>query len=94
MEDPDKGKDITPKLKDLLISQKEQAYLSRFLGLICQEAPIDFNLDQCQWQGCAKEAVKALEVLGFKTLIERLPGLDKNCQKEKVISDKKNLRLW
>jgi hypothetical protein len=55
--------------------------------------PIDFDLSQCQWQGHGPEAIKALQEFGFKTLIKRLPELDKNYQKEKEPA-KKNLRLW
>jgi len=89
-----KDSDITSKLQELLLRQKEQAYLSRVLGSIRQDVPIDFDLNQCQWQGHDPETVKILQEFGFKTLIKRLPELDKNYQKEKEEPTKKNLRLW
>jgi DNA polymerase-1 len=85
---------ISPKLQKLLTDQKEQAYLSRFLGLINQDAPIDFDLNECQWQGCDQEAVKVLQEFGFQTLIKRLPELNGEFQKEQNDNPRKNLRLW
>jgi len=89
-----KDSNITSKLQELLLKQKEQAYLSRVLGSIRQDVPIDFNLSQCQWQGYNQESVKILQEFGFKTLIKRLPELNRGYQKEKAYHTKKNLSLW
>ena len=61
--------------------------------MICQNVPIDFDLDLCKWQGFGEDAVEALQELGFKTLIKRLPGLDKENEKP-IKKGKQNLRLW
>ncbi|MBU0546589.1 hypothetical protein KKA72_00020 [Patescibacteria group bacterium] len=94
LEDSNKEKNITPKWQEILLKQKKQAYLSRFLGLIRQDVPIDFNLAQCQWQGYGQEAIKILQEFGFKTLVKRLSETDEDNQKEKADPLKKNLKLW
>jgi len=85
------AKEIKDKLKELLLQYKEQAYLSKALALAKKDAPIDFNLKKCQWQGekqYDKEKITQIfKKFEFNTLIKRLPELEK----PKEIG--KNLRL-
>lgn len=70
----DKDKTISPKLKELLLKYKEQAFLSRDLAQTERNVPIEINLKECQWGGYDKRKVMQIfENLEFKTLIERLP---------------------
>lgn len=66
--------ELKPKLKEILIQNKEQAFFSRDLSEIHKSVPIDFNLKECQWSNYNKEkATQALENLNFYSLIPRLP---------------------
>ncbi len=70
----DKSKEIKPAIKEKLIKYKDQAFLSKMLVQIRKDAPIDFNLEKCQWKGYNKEKVaQILKDLEFYSLIERLP---------------------
>lgn len=83
-----KAKELRPRLRELLIQYKEQAFLSKYLADINKDVPIDFNLKESSWGNYDKKtAVKKLEELGFKTLIKRLEGMNEMEEK------KKNLRL-
>jgi len=81
---------LKPKLKESLLLQKEQAFLSKELAEIKTNVPIDFNLKKCQWREYDKEKItKILSSLEFQSLIKRLP--ESKWEKEKV---GKELTLW
>ena len=81
---------LKPKLKESLLLQKEQAFLSKELAEIKTNVPIDFNLKKCQWREYDKEKItKILSSLEFQSLIKRLP--ESKWKKEKV---GKELTLW
>jgi len=64
---------IKEKIKEKLVNQKDQALVSRMLGKINDEVPLDFNLGKCAWKGYNKDKVnKILEDYGFKSLVKRL----------------------
>jgi len=100
--------DISPALRLKLEQQKEQAFLSKELVQIRRDAPININLEECEWKDYNKERViEILESFDFYSLIPRLPsagqGLENNylevVKKEKKKSKKEekfkeNLRLW
>jgi len=76
---------IKPKLKELLLQQKEQAFLSKILVETKKNVPIDFSLKKCQWGKYEKGKVtKILKELEFRTLIERLPELKKSGKIKKA----------
>ena len=73
-ENSEKAGTIRPKIKELLIGQKEQALLSKMLAKIETNIPIDFNLEECFWQNYDKEKVKEiLKSYEFNSLTDRLP---------------------
>ena len=81
---------LKPKLKESLLFQKEQAFLSKELAEIKTNVPIDFNLKKCQWREYDKEKItKILSSLEFQSLIKRLP--ESKWEKEKI---GKKLTLW
>lgn len=83
-----KAKELRPKLRELLIQYKEQAFLSKYLATINKDVPLDFKLEESIWRNYDKKiAIEKLEELGFKTLIKRLETV--NDPEDK----KKNLRL-
>jgi DNA polymerase-1 len=73
-EKSEKTKKIKPKIKEVLLKYKEQAFISRDLAELCKNVPIDFGLKECYWGGYNKEkATQALKALEFYSLIKRLP---------------------
>jgi len=63
------------RIKELLIQQKEQAFLSKDLATIEKNVPINFNPKKIQWGEYDKgKIVGVLKKLGFHSLIKRLPG--------------------
>ncbi|MGB9743425.1 MAG: 5'-3' exonuclease [Minisyncoccales bacterium] len=95
-ENSEKAKKLKPRLRELLLKYKEQAFFSRELAQIHKITPFDFNLQQCQWGNYQKEKIKELlEKWGFKSLLNRLSEIfaleDKVNQKEPF---NQNLKLW
>jgi len=66
--------DISPRIREKLITYKEQSFLSRRLGLICQDAPINESLENYrQTSYNEKEVINFLTEIGLKSLIKALP---------------------
>ncbi|MDO8470954.1 MAG: DNA polymerase [bacterium] len=58
------------KLKE----SKEDAFLSKELGTVDTNVPIDFQLQGCEWKGYdPEEAKQFLQNLGFQSLMNKLP---------------------
>lgn len=97
IEQDDKGEGkLSRKLAELLLNQKEQCLTSRKLARIKTDVPIDFNLDLCRWSNYdGEKAKKALEDLGFFSLVKRLPGSGaEDVENAPRPVFKKNLKLW
>lgn len=72
-ENSERAKKIKPKIKELLIKYKGQAFISKSLAQIKGDVPIDFKLNQCGREGFSKNlATQALSELNFSSLINRL----------------------
>ena len=66
---------IKGKVQTLLIENKEQAFLSRKLSQIVNDAPIEFELKSAKIHDFDKIKVEKLFLeLGFKSLIARMPA--------------------
>ncbi len=67
------------KLLEKLLEFKEQAFFSKYLATIKQDAPIKFKLADALTRDFDKEKViKLFKELGFYSLVNRLPEFDKN----------------
>lgn len=67
--------DIPKRFQSKLEENRENAYLSRKLGEIVTDIPIDFNLDACRATGYNRDGVlKLFRELEFRTLVDRIPG--------------------
>ncbi|MDO4730894.1 MAG: DNA polymerase I [Clostridia bacterium] len=74
--------EITENLRKKLLQGKENAFLSRMLGTIVTDVPIDLNFDDYVSRGTSEEtAVKILKGLEMYSTIEKL-GLDINLAKK------------
>lgn len=80
--------DLPQKIKEKLFNDKEKAFLSRSLGEIKKDVPVEINLKDCEWGGYdKKEVVNMLKDFGFNSLI-------KNIVPEEEKSVGQNLKLW
>jgi len=76
-ENSEKAEKIKPKLKEILLKSREQAFLSKELIEINTNIPIEFNFKECQFEGYDKEKVsQVLKKFEFYSLINRLPDLN------------------
>jgi len=88
-EETPKVKSLSQKLKELLLEYKEQAFLSKSLAQIEKNVPVDFDLKNSHFGEYDREkVVKSLKSFEFDSLINRLPGDNKNE------SIGENLKLW
>jgi DNA polymerase-1 len=72
-------KKIKPLVAEKLIEGKESAALAKKLATIVTNVPIKLNLKSCQVHDYEREKAKKLfEELEFRSLIEKLPGMEKN----------------
>lgn len=93
-EHSENARSLKPKLKETLLKFKEQAFFSKKLVQIKKNAPIDLDLEKCQWGKFDKEKVaQILKELEFESLIARLSSINTQkdlSQREKI---KENLKL-
>jgi len=75
------AKGIAKKLKD----NKEQAFLSKKLGTIVTDVPLDFDLAKCELKDFDRgQVAKLFQELGFKSLLPRLPESHSAGRKEQT----------
>jgi len=75
-ESSERTAEISPRIKEILIKGKEQAFLSKDLARAEKNVPIDFDLDKCFWQKLDKEKAREIfEKFEFQSLINRLTEL-------------------
>ena len=61
-------------LQKKLLANEKQAFLSKKLGKIVTDVPLDFNLQKCELKDFDRsKLVKLFQELGFKSLLPRLP---------------------
>lgn len=78
---------IKARTKELLLNGKETAYLSKELGTICLEAPIQFDLPEAEIKNFDKNLINdVFSELEFKSLLARVLNLNftKSRQEENV----------
>lgn len=86
---------ISPKIREMLLSQKEQCLQSRLLAEIRTDVPVKSGLEECRWGGVDREkAFSILERLEFASLAKRLFGNDGKTFPKQPEPFKKNLELW
>ncbi len=96
-ENSENAQKIKPKLREVLLKNKEQAFLSKRLVQIARDLPLNFEIKKHPWGKYDREkAIGILKELEFESLISRLPqprssdDQKKMGQKERV---KENLKL-
>ncbi len=70
------AKDISERVKNLLLENKEQALFSRMLATIKKDVSINFNLKDTEWGGFEEsEVVEVFREFSFQRLVEELEDL-------------------
>lgn len=78
---------IEPKIAKKLAEGAESAALSKKLAQIVTDIPIKLNLKACRLHDYdQEEAIKLFQELGFKSLVNKLPGVE--TEKKKKTKDK------
>jgi len=71
--------DIKESVKEKLAKHKDEAFLSKELAKICENAPLDFELKNCEWKGYnKKEGIEKLENYEFYSLAEKIKKENNN----------------
>ena len=66
------SEEIKPRIRELLKSHKDQAFMSQKLATIHRDVPIEFSLEECKWGEYDKgELREFFEELGFRSLLRR-----------------------
>ncbi len=66
--------DVPTRFRNKLADQRDEAYLSRRLGQIVTDVPLDFDLEACRAAGYNRDEIVALfRELEFRTLLNRIP---------------------
>lgn len=95
--DSEKARKLPPKLKELLLKYKEQAFFSRDLAKIKKDVPVKFDLRRCKWVSPFKspeireKLERVLSKYEFYSLIKKLSGR-KEPEQEKTIKEKTNIQ--
>jgi len=89
LEQKETKEDIKPRIKKILLEQKDQVFFSRLLAQTRKDAPIDFKIKNCKFGDFDKKTLKeALEKYGFYSLVKRIPG--ENNKQDNVLVEKKD----
>ncbi|MBC7073925.1 5'-3' exonuclease [Candidatus Parcubacteria bacterium] len=87
LENIQKDPEIKDSTKKAILKEKEKILENLELLKIRKDLDLSFSLDQLKWQGYNKEKVIALfEKLEFKSLIKRLPEIEKFQKTPKPLS--------
>lgn len=78
--------DIKECMRKKLLAGKDSAYMSRVLGTIRTDVPIDTDLDKYQKSEMKNEAIDLMNELEFFSLIERM-GLEKKLDEDAQLFD-------
>lgn len=83
--------ELTPKTKEKLESDKENAYMSYDLATIYRDVNIHFSLEDCKYTGLNRSKyIDILEELEFKSLLKKVNNLDiSSLEENDSTSDKK-----
>lgn len=71
------SKKVKPRIKELLTTYRDDAFLSKQLGSIKTDVPIKFDLDECKLYSPDKDKlIKLFQELEFKSLLGKIPELE------------------
>ena len=69
--------ELTPKTKEKLVNDKDNAYMSYDLATIYRNVDIPFSLEDCKYNGLNRpKYIDILEELEFKSLLKKINNID------------------
>lgn len=75
---------VSGKTKEKLLADKENAYMSYDLATIYREVPLEFELEDCKYEGMnADRFMKMLEELEFHSLLRKMEFTEEVTSEEK-----------
>ena len=79
---------ISPKTREKLTLDKENAYMSHDLATIYREVPLGFDLEDCVYNGCDLKRLKEmLEEFEFHSLIKKMDFSEVESEEESADND-------
>lgn len=81
---------IGKSLVNNLVEDKEIAFMSRELSIICQDVPLEFNLENLNYDIDNIKLLELFKVLEFKALIKKM-GLENGAEKTQEIEKPKRV---
>jgi DNA polymerase I len=85
---------IKPLVAEKLKAGKSSGLLSKKLATIITNVPLKFSLEKCLLHDYDQQkAVKLFEELEFRSLINKLPGMEKNIISKKPKEEKRQMSL-
>lgn len=81
---------IGKSLVNNLVEDREIAFMSRELAIICQEVPLEFNLENLNYDIDNIKLLELFKVLEFKALIKKM-GLENGAEKTQEIEKAKRV---
>ncbi len=84
-------KDIAPKIKEALLTHREEVKQNKKLVTLIKEVPIKFSPDDALWQGVdLKQVVNLFQEFGFRSLLGKVENLPAR-QKQTLFAEKKEM---
>ena len=84
---------ISPKTREKLESDKENAYMSYDIATIYREVPLDFSLEDCKYNGYKPEEFKKiLEELEFFSLLKKI-DVTRPIEVEEKKKEEENIQI-
>ena len=85
---------VTGKTKDKLIEDKDNAYMSYDLATIFRDVPLEFDLEDCKYNGCnASELISLLEEFEFHSLLKKMEFGEEREEEKKEEKVSKELEI-
>lgn len=81
---------IGKSLVNNLVEDRDIAFMSRELAIICQEVPLEFNLENLSYDIDNMKLLELFKVLEFKALIKKM-GLENGAEKTQEIEKAKRV---
>lgn len=91
---PGIGKSLVSNLKE----DKDIAFMSRELAIICQEVPLEFNLEKLSYEQDKEKLLELFKVLEFKALIKKMgleivEGKEEELEKQSRSREDRNFKI-
>lgn len=84
---------ISGKLKEKLVNDKDNAYMSYEIATICKEVPLEINIEDTKYNGITEELNDIYEELEFYSFIKKNKIKQEEKIEFKIIEDVKDINI-